>query len=176
MKSISAYKRGLKKVWRHWLSSRFDRALVEVSHLLKEWPDNPRLLIMWADLIQLQEKEEGPSLAGAKAAYQRAIDLDDNSAEALTEMGLFILAIEDDAQAAIPYFEKAAAVCRKFLEQALLGHAEACAELEQQSGATKILREVRQVQSHRAKSASGSNGIEPKRTKASMFMKRAKHS
>jgi len=160
MKSTGSFKRGLTKVRREWLAAHYDRALAEVSRLLNEWPDNPRLLIFWADLIQLQDTDEGPSLADAKAAYQRAIELSENSPEALTELGLFIYALEDNAQAALPYFEQAAEVCWSFLEQALVGQAEACAELERWSEAAALLREVHRIQAHRGKSANGDNGEE----------------
>ena len=57
MKPLANFKRGVAKVRRSWQAGEYARALAEVSQLLKEWPDNPQLLIMWADLIQLQDIE-----------------------------------------------------------------------------------------------------------------------
>jgi Tfp pilus assembly protein PilF len=160
MKSTLWFKRGVARVRREWRAGRNERALAEVSRLLVEWPDNPQLLIMWADLVQLQESDEGPSLAQAKAAYQRALDLDENSSEVLNELGLFLYAVEDYAKAALPYFERAADLCAVNLERALLAKAEACAELEQWSEAAAALRIVHRLQSAHGKSSNGRNGAE----------------
>src|ERR1700736_5456006 len=89
MKPVTALKRGLAKVRRDWQAGHYDRALAEVNRLLIEWPDNPHLLVMWADLIQLQEADDGPTLEEAKAAYRRAADLDSDSPAALIELGHF---------------------------------------------------------------------------------------
>ena len=57
-------------------------ALALVDRLLVDWPDNTVLLVKRAQLIQLQESEDGPSLEEARAMLERAADLDDVRAAA----------------------------------------------------------------------------------------------
>jgi tetratricopeptide (TPR) repeat protein len=154
MKSLRSFKRGIAKARGEWLARHYDRALAEVSRLLKEWPDNPQLLVMWADLIQLQETDEGPSLADARAAYQRAAELDDQAPAALIELGDYQYAIEEDAKAASRYFGKAIALCKDLLKNALLGQAKALAELDQRSAALACLAEAYWLQSHNGRPGS----------------------
>jgi tetratricopeptide (TPR) repeat protein len=156
MKPSKSLKRGLTEVRREWRAGRYDRALDMVGRLLENWPDNPHLLLLRAELIQLQE-ENGPSLDEAKATLQRAVALDEQSPAALIELGHFLLAVEADAQAASKCFDKAIALCRRLLKEALLGQAETLAELERQPDALACLAEAYWLQSHNGKSTMGPN-------------------
>jgi predicted Zn-dependent protease len=155
MKSLKAFKHGLAKVKRDWLARRYDRALAEVNRLLQEWPDNPHLLVTWADLIQLQDSHEGPTLAEAKAAYQRATELDSESPAPLVELGHFLYALDDDATTANKAFSKAISLCKNLLTEALVGQAKALTELGFKSEALACLAEAYWYQSHNAQTTNG---------------------
>jgi tetratricopeptide (TPR) repeat protein len=135
MKPTTTFKRGVAKARRDWQEGRYDVALEEVDRLLKEWPDNPQLLVMWADLIQLQENTNGPSLEDTKSAYRRGAELEDEYPAALVELGHFLYALEDDAKSANKTYEKAIVACRRLLIEALLGGAKALYEIERVSEA-----------------------------------------
>jgi tetratricopeptide (TPR) repeat protein len=115
---------------------------------LEQWPDNPQLLIRWASLVQLQEDQAGPTLSEAKAALQRAVELDDESAAAWIERGHFLDAVEDDAPAAARCFDKAIALCKRLLREALLGRARTLSELERPTEALACIAEAYWLQAH----------------------------
>jgi tetratricopeptide (TPR) repeat protein len=142
MKSTTTFKHGVAKARRDWQEGRYDVALEEVDRLLKEWPDNPQLLVMWADLIQLQEQTTGPSLEDAKAAYRRAAELEDEYPAALVELGHYLYTLEDDAKSANKTYEKAIVACRRLLIEALIGRAKALHEIGRFSEARACLDEA----------------------------------
>ncbi len=142
MKSITTFKRGVAKARREWQESRVDVALAEVDQLLAEWPDNPQLLVMWADLVQLQESKNGPTPEEAAAAYRRAADLEGDLPGALVELGHYIYSVEDDAKAAMKAFDKAILASRRLLIEALLGKAKALQELGRITEARACLDEA----------------------------------
>jgi tetratricopeptide (TPR) repeat protein len=151
IKSSASMKRGLANISRQWRAGRYDRALAGVDRLLKDWPDNPHLLTMRGNLIQLQEKDVGPTLEDAKRALQRAVDLDRESPRALIELGHFINAVQDDVQAASDCFAKAIRLSERLLREALLGQAKVLVELGRRSEALACLTEAYRLQSRNGK-------------------------
>jgi tetratricopeptide (TPR) repeat protein len=140
LKTIESLKRGVRKARRLWSEEHFDQALSEVERLLKVWPNNPRLLVMRADLIQLQDDVDGiPTLEDAKSDLELAADLDEDSPDALIELGYFLFVHDDDAKEALKRFDKAVYLCVDLFTQALVGHAEALAELGQETKALSSL-------------------------------------
>src|SRR4051794_31636368 len=90
-------KRKMGFVWRLWRQRRYDRALIEVNHLLETRRDNARLLVLRAALIQLQEDDgETPSLDDARDDLRLAVSLDEKSPESLIDLGYFLYAVDDD--------------------------------------------------------------------------------
>lgn len=143
MKTIDSLKRGIAKARRLWRDGRRDLALTEVQRLLTEWPDNTRLLVMRAQLTQLQDDADGvPTLDDAKNDLQKASELDDQSPAALIELGYLCYAVEDDSKAASRHFKKALNLCVDLLTQALVGHAGALADLDEKSKALNSLMEA----------------------------------
>ena len=155
MKATGSLKRGLARIRRAWLARKFDVAFAQADNLLKEWPDNPHLLVLWADLVQLLDTQEGPTLADAKAAYQRAAELDKESPEALIGLGHFLYAIEDDAKAASDCFAKAITLCRDWLRQTLKGKAEALSEIGRHQEAFECLAEAHWLAQREGKETDG---------------------
>jgi hypothetical protein len=140
LKTVEALKRGVSKARRLWGEGHRDRALSEVQRLLGVWPDNPRLLVMRAELTQLQDETDGiPSLEDAEADLIRAADLDDCAPDPLIELGYYNFVHHDDAKTASKHFEKAVSLGVDLLTQALVGHAEALSELGQDAKASRSL-------------------------------------
>jgi Flp pilus assembly protein TadD len=160
MKPTLSLKRGLARVRRHWLAGQAEQALAEVRRLMQDWPDNPHLLILWADLIQMQEEDEGPSLEEAQAAYLRAAELDDQSPAPLIELGHFLYAVEDDAGAASKYFTRAIRLCKRLLNEALRGQAKALAETGRKSEALACLAEAYWLEARNGKPSGGQSGAQ----------------
>jgi tetratricopeptide (TPR) repeat protein len=150
MKATSSFKQGAAKLARESAARRFGRALQVVDELLQEWPDNPQLLVWRAELVQLQEGDDGPGLSEAKASLQRAAELQ-GSPDALIELGHFLFAVEDDARAACKQFDRAITQCKKFLKDALLGKAKALAELERRQEALACLAQAYWLESQNGK-------------------------
>jgi tetratricopeptide (TPR) repeat protein len=159
-KSSNSMKRGLAYVRRQWRAGRYDHALAGVERLLKDWPDNPHLLTLRGNLIQLQENQEGPTLNDAKLALQRAVDLDEESPRAWIELGHFLHASEDNAEAAAKCFAKAIRLSKRLLKEALLGQAKVLSELERRPEALACLTEAYWLQARNGKSAGGSGDQE----------------
>lgn len=159
MKLTASFKRGVAQVKRAWRGARFDQALSAVNRLLKDWPDNPQLLTMWGNLVQLQTGETGPTLDEAHTALRRAAELDEESPAAWKELGHFLSAVEDDACGASRCFDKTISLCKKLLAEALLANAQSLTELERREEALACIAEAYWLQSHNGK-ANGSGGAE----------------
>jgi tetratricopeptide (TPR) repeat protein len=144
MSQVASLKRGLSHVWKAWREERFDLALNEVNRLLEKRPDNSQLLVLRAELAQLQE-DGGPSLREVREELTLAVALDPRSPNALIELGYFHSAVEDDAEAASKSFRKAIKLCRDLLKEALLGQAEVLLELERDDEARTCLLEAVQL-------------------------------
>ena len=92
---------------------------------------------MRAELTQLQDDAEGmPSLEDAELDLIRAVGLNEDSADSLIELGYFHYVHHDDAKEASKYFERAISLSVDQLTQALVGHAEALAELGHETKAS----------------------------------------
>jgi tetratricopeptide (TPR) repeat protein len=128
MNTLATFKKGLARIAA--LSSRgdYEGALARVGELLRSWPDNPHLLLMQAELIQLGG-ESSPALADARAALERSAALDPEAPQTHLELGQFKFAVEDAAKDAVKDFDRAIALCQRLLREALTGKAKALAEL-----------------------------------------------
>src|ERR1700730_16962123 len=118
MKSGPSLKKELEKIRRLCDARRFDRAFAEMDRVLKHWPDNPHALVLWANLLQLQEEDIGPPLEEAKKALLKATDLDEQGPMPLIELGQFLFALDNDARGAGKCFDKAIALCKRLLREA----------------------------------------------------------
>jgi tetratricopeptide (TPR) repeat protein len=135
--------RALAKLRKALSEGNYRSAWIEVNRLLDRNPDQPHLLVIRAELIQLQEVEEGtPDLEAAKRDLRKAIALDETSPAALIELGHFLYSVEDNADLASKYFRKAASISRGLLEEALIGQAEAFHEQGQDTEALACIAEA----------------------------------
>jgi tetratricopeptide (TPR) repeat protein len=156
MKSTAEFKRRLEKIRRLCDKKQHARAFEETTQLLKHTPDNPQILILWANLLQLQEEEKGPGLEEAKGALQRAVDLDDQSPSAWIELGYYLYALEDDNKAALKCFDEAVALARRLLKEALVGKVKALEDLGRAEEGWQYVEEVVWLQSQNGKAPDSS--------------------
>jgi len=140
MTSTRSFKQKLTKVFRHWKNEQHDLALSEVEELLKSWPGNAQLHILWASLVQLQE-QPSHGLDEAKEALQRAVAIDPNSPGAAIELGHYLDSVEDNPRAASKAFTEGIRSARRLLMDGLLGQARALLQLGKRADALKCLME-----------------------------------
>lgn len=152
----------LSAVSRFWAKEEYDSALAEVEKLIKLWPGNGHLHILWASLVQLQEKPSH-SLDEAKRSLQRAVDLEGSSAAGAIELGHFLDAVDDDPKAASKAFADGVAVARQQLIEGLIGQAKALNQLDKRNAALRCLLEafsLMQFQSSAKRSKSERSGAD----------------
>ncbi len=133
-KELKDIQQEIGKVRKLWEEFKYDKALEAVEQLQQAWPHNPCLLVMGACLSQLQDDDKDV-MKEIKMDLELAVALDEDSPEATIELGYFIFVHEDDAKAAIKHFERAIHNSVNLLIQALIGHAEAAAELDKKNKA-----------------------------------------
>src|SRR5262249_13629893 len=104
-------------------------------------PGNSHLNVLWAKLVQLQEKPTHP-LSDARRALQQAIELDKQSPEAAIELGHFLDNVGDDPQAAAKAFAQGIAAARHLLIEGLLGQARSLIQLDKKDDAARCLIEA----------------------------------
>ncbi len=146
MNAITGYKGTISEVRSLMSRSKFSEALAEVDALLEQWPDQPALLVLRGELIQLQD-ENGPPLDEAVFALKRAATLDPRNADALLELAYFQFAVQDDSRAAEKSFSRSISASSEALISALVGRAGALEELGRKREAFDCLLVARYLQS-----------------------------
>lgn len=157
MKSTRSFKQKLSHVFRLWNEEDYDTALGEVESLLSDWPGNARLHILWASLVQLQEKPKH-SLEEVKQALQQAIDLDDASPASAMELGHFLDEVEDDPRAAAKVYAETVALARRFLIEGLIAQAKTLLQLDKKEEAKRCLLELLSLTNGGSSSKQPANG------------------
>lgn len=145
MSTVRAFKQGLAAVSRHWEGEDYDAALAKVEDMRKTWPGNSHLLILWANLVQLQEHPKS-GLEEAKQALVQAIELDKSSPAGHLELGQFLDNVDDNPQAAVKAYAEAVAQARQLLIEGLIGQARALLQLDKKDAAFRCLGEILAVQ------------------------------
>lgn len=140
MKNTRSFKQRLTKVFRHRRAEQYDLALSEVEELLKSWPGNAQLYILWASLVQLTD-DPSHSLEDAKQALQRAVEFDTNSPAGPIELGYYFDNVEDNPRAASKAFSEGIRSARRLLMDGLLGQARALLQLDKREAALMSLKE-----------------------------------
>ncbi len=144
MNGTGSFTKGLADVLSLWEGEKFDRAMKRLEELRESWPGNAQLQVLWARLVQLQEKPTH-SLSDVKRALQQAIELDKQSPAAAIELGYFLDNVEDDPQAAAKSFAQGIAAARHLLIEGLLGQARSLIQLDKREDAVRSLVEAHQL-------------------------------
>jgi predicted Zn-dependent protease len=111
MNNFRGFKQKRARVFRSWEAEDYDTALAEVESLRDVWPGNPQLHVLWASLVQLQDKPKH-SLDEARQALQQAVELDKSSPAAAIELGHFLDNVEDDPRAAAKAYAEGVSAAR----------------------------------------------------------------
>jgi tetratricopeptide (TPR) repeat protein len=144
MSNLRGFKQKVSTVFDLWEEEDYDRALAEVESLLKVWPGNAPLHILWASLVQLQE-EPKHDLDEARRALQQAAELDKESPAAAVELGHFLDNVDNDPKAASRAYAEGIAAARKLLIEGLIGQAKALLQLDKREASLRCLLEVLQL-------------------------------
>jgi len=144
MTKTRSLKQKLAQVDRLWSDTKFGQALSEVEKLMKAWPGSAHLLILWASLVQLQDKTDH-TLDDAKKALQSAIEMDRTSPAGFIELGQFFDSVEDNPQEASKAFSEGVALARQLLIEGLLGQAKSLMQLSKREEAIKCIIESLQL-------------------------------
>jgi tetratricopeptide (TPR) repeat protein len=146
MKTVASFKRAVAEIRSLMARRKHAEALAQVDALWIHWEDQPALLVLRGELIQLQD-ERGPPLDDAASALKRAVALDDRNSDAWLELGHFQFAVYDDAKAAEKSFAAAIAAGSESLIAALVGRAGALEEMGRTRDAFDCLTAARYLQS-----------------------------
>lgn len=141
MTNTQALKRGLASAARHYEEGRYDDALAVVERLMKDWPGNARLYVLWGRLVQLQD-ESAHGLDDVKAALRNAADVDPGSPAGPIELGYYLDAVEDDPRAAAKAFSEGVQAARRLLIDGLVGQARALLQLDKRKEAMQCVIEA----------------------------------
>lgn len=141
MNRLRAFKEKLAAVARLSAKKDYDAALAEIDDLRNNWPGSARLHILWANLVQLQERPRR-SLDEAKKALEQAIELDKSSPAGAIELGHFLDSVEDNPQAASKAYAEAVTVARKLLIEGLIGQAQTFLQIGKREDALRCLLEL----------------------------------
>ena len=141
MNNPRGFKQKLTAISRLWKAGSYAVALSEVETVLKTWPGNAHLHVLWASLVQLQEESEH-GLDEVKQALQQAIELDGDSPAAMIELGHYLDTVEDDPPAAAKAYAKGVAAARQLLIDGLIGQAKVFRQLDNREEFLRCLLEV----------------------------------
>jgi tetratricopeptide (TPR) repeat protein len=141
MSNLRGFKQKLATVSRLWEEKDYDTAFAEVESLLKVWPGNAHLHILWARLVQLQEDPKH-NLDEARRALQQAAELDKDFPAGAIELGYFLDNVEDNPQAASKAFAEGIPPARQLLIEGLIGQARALLQLDKREEFLRCLSEV----------------------------------
>lgn len=141
MNNLRGLKQKLAVVSRLWDDRDYDAALAQVDSLLKAWPGNAHLHVLWASLVQLQDDPKH-DLEEARQALQEAVELDKGSPEAAIELGHFLDNVDDDAQAAAKAYADGVTAARRLLIEGLIGQAKTYRQLDKREDFRRCLLEV----------------------------------
>jgi hypothetical protein len=144
MSTARDFKRKLAAVHRLWAERGADAAIAELEKLRQDWPGSAHLSVLWASLIQLQEKPSH-ELSEAKAALEAAVELDRASPEAVIELGYFLDSVEDNPKAAAKAFADGVSLARHQLVEGLVGRAKALLQLNKRDEAFDCVAEAMQL-------------------------------
>jgi|ERR1043165_7850914 hypothetical protein len=141
MSNLRGLKHKLSIVSRLWEEKDYNTALAEVESLLKNWPGNAHLHILWASLVQLQEDPKH-ELDEVKQVLQQAVELDRGSPVAAIELGHYLDNVEDDPHAASKAFAEGVETARQLLIEGLIAQAKVFRQLQKREKFHRCLLEV----------------------------------
>lgn len=123
-------------------SERFDEALSVLSSVEESRPLTADELVLKGSYIQLSSGVGTPPLNEAEHSLLEALRQDQDYVPALLELGWFYYAVENDAEKALPFFEKALATSLGELKEAIRGKKGCLEELKSSDEAEAFVRGI----------------------------------
>lgn len=132
----------LDEMNRLYAAGKYEEALAAIDQMEAERLLHPEVLVWKGRCLQLSEGGRIKDISDVKNIYLQALAIDDEYAPALLELGWFYLNVLDDAERARPYFEKAFALLRGLLTEAVDGVARCLWETDTKHAAVTYLTAV----------------------------------
>ncbi|HEY0553122.1 MAG TPA: hypothetical protein VGG20_02590 [Thermoanaerobaculia bacterium] len=120
----------------------FEKALALLSAIESERKLSVAELIVKGLCIQLASGVGTPPLSEVEGAYLEALKQDDEYVPALLELGWFYYAVEDDAERALPLFDRALAGSLGQLKEAIKGKKGCLEEVQSDEAAEEFVRDM----------------------------------
>ena len=123
------------------LKESYEAILTLLAQYEKYYELPPNLLILKGNCIALCSAGSY-TLSDVESAYREALRVDEDNIDAYLELGWFFLHVQDDAQTAQPFFERAFELSRKYLVSSLAGMNQCLAELKSTAIAEKTIEQL----------------------------------
>jgi hypothetical protein len=134
-----AMQRPLPSLWREEDRASIGGALTRLRAAESQRPLRLEELVDKGDLLLLDPERPPDHCALAKEAYMAALHKHDEYVPALVGLAWFHFAVEDDAKAAMPLFQRAIRLLTVDLAEAIAGAAGCVGELESEEAARAYL-------------------------------------
>lgn len=132
----------IKAILDKWGEEDYASALQMIEAAEKEGFVTPELLVAKGQLLQLTDDYPEVELSDIEALFQRAAEIDPQCSDAWNEQGYFALNITDDANGAIPLFERAIALQKAALTESVVGMINCLTEIGPPEAASAYLAEL----------------------------------
>lgn len=123
---------------------RYEDLVALISEMESKGCLHPQLLSLKALCIQTTEQPVSAGLEDVQKSLETAIVLDKTYFPAYVELAYFQLNVMDNAEAAVPLFEKAIEVINRIATEAIIGKANCIAELKSKEAALRYLEQAKQ--------------------------------
>ena len=121
---------------------KYDQALDFLSRTESERDLTTAELVAKGRCLQLASDLAGGSLADARDAFLKALEVDPEYVPALIELAFFYYAVEDDAEKALPLFDRAIEISRAQMTDAVVGKSDCLEELQSKAVAAAFVRDL----------------------------------
>src|SRR5437016_1306655 len=121
---------------------KFDEAIGVLLREEEARALSPSELVQKGIWIQLGSETMAHTLDEAERSFQTALEIDENYVPALIELAFFKYSVQDNATAALPFFERAIEESLSQLREAVEGKAKCLAEITSTDAAQSFIREI----------------------------------
>lgn len=132
-----------KKAQRLTNELKYDDLVTLISEMKAKGCLHPELLNLKARCIQLSEQPISAGLEEVQKSLETAVALDKTYFPAYVELGYFQLNVMDNAETALPLFEKAIEIINQIATEAILGKAKCIAELKSKEDAFSFVEQAK---------------------------------
>jgi tetratricopeptide (TPR) repeat protein len=126
-----------------YAAERYDEALALTERMERGGLLYPEVFVWKGRCLLLGDGRDLADISDIERVYRQALDIDDEYAPALLELGWFYLNVTDDAARARPLFDKAFSLLRDALTEAVEGVARCLSETDTRAAAALYLALVK---------------------------------